>query len=151
VTGTQPSKRDARGQPSSRACCSSAGGLADPALLANPAWRQGQPATTRLFQRCHQMLAQQAIEISILKCLLGDRERVSNISLGFEHEDLHPCVEFAVVAMLITPELSAKEFTDKLELQLIELPRGLWPFTHERNAVHHICRSRDVIFHAVAN
>jgi hypothetical protein len=96
------------------------------------------------------MLVQQATEIPILKCLFGDRQNVSSPSLGFDHEDLHLCVEFVVVAMLATTELSVKELSDKLELHhLAELQGGLWPFTHERSAVHHLCRSGGLIFHAV--
>jgi hypothetical protein len=97
------------------------------------------------------MLAQQPTEISILERFLRDGERVSNPSLGLDHEDLHLCVEFVVVAVLATPELSVKEFSDKLELHHpVELQGGPWPFTHERSAVHHICRNGDLIFHAVA-
>jgi hypothetical protein len=98
------------------------------------------------------MLAQQPTEISILERFLRDGERVSNTSLGLDHEDLHFCVEFVVVAVLATPELSVKEFSDKLELDHpVELQGGLRPFTHERSAVHHICRGGRLIFHAVAN
>jgi hypothetical protein len=78
------------------------------------------------------MIAQRAIEISVLKCLLSDRERASSASIGFDDKDLHPCVEFTAVAMLATPELSTKEFTDEFEFPLIELPRGLRPLTHGR-------------------
>ena len=106
-------------------------------LLAEPTWRQSDPAPGSPLQRRDQLVIQQSTEICLLERPLGDGERMSNAFLGLDHEHLHGRVEFEVVAVLTTMEFAPKKFAGKLEFLLIE--RRLYPgpsIHHDEGRLH---------------